>query len=256
MLFIIQKFWDLTFSTETKPIAPIDFYQLASFGRRMQQYAYWYNSINGSSDSRKKLFWFFNGGYGFSNEPQADYLYVNQGLRYRFSPKLDVSVSGELTRDGKNIGYAFYDNVSNEPIVGQRDVREYAGEVSLKLNLNPNTNFTARFRHYNSFITYKAFYQVDALGEWRNKPVAFQQGLDENYNLQNVDVFFNWMFKPGSRVVLSYKQWLNDAYLLNEKTENTYFNNVHQFIKTPHAFELSARVIFFLDYNYGLRRKV
>jgi hypothetical protein len=125
----------------------------------------------------------------------------------------------------------------------------------MKLNLSPNTNFTARFRHYNSFTTYTGFFTVDDKGEWRHQPVAFEKGHDENYNLQNVDVFFNWIFRPGSRVVVSYKQWLNDAYLFNEKTGNSYFNNAYQFIKTPHAFELSTRVIFFLDYNQTGNRK-
>jgi hypothetical protein len=140
-------------------------------------------------------------------------------------------------------------------VVGQRDVRQYSGELSMKLNLSANTNITARFRHYNSFLTYRAFYKVDEEGEWKNKPVLFQDGHNENYNLQNVDVFFNWMFRPGSRVVLSYKQWLNDAYELNELHNNSYYDNVRQFIKKPHAYELSLRVIYFLDYNHLKDRK-
>jgi len=43
--------------------------------------------------------------------------------------------------------------------------------------------------------------------------------------------------------------------MLNEKTGNSYFNNAYQFIKMPHAFELSARVIFFLDYNQAGKQK-
>jgi len=246
---LFKNFWDITFSTESKPFAPIDFYQLGGFGKRLKVYPYWYNSLNGSSDSRKRLFWYYNIGYGISNEHHTDFIYTNQGFRYRCSPKLDISISGDVSRDNSNMGYAFYDAIRNEPVVGKRDVREYSGELSMKLNLSPTINFTGRFRHYNSFIRYTAFYHVDEVGEWRNSPVAYQAGNDENFNLQNVDVFFNWMFRPGSRLVLSYKQWLNDAYLLNERTGNTYFNNVHQFIRTPHAYEFSMRVIFFLDYS-------
>jgi hypothetical protein len=62
------------------------------------------------------------------------------------------------------------------------------------------------------------------------------------------------MFRPGSRIVLSYKQWLNDAYILNEQRDNSYYRNVSQIIRQPKAFELNARVIFFLDYN-TLRKK-
>ncbi len=251
---LFKNFWDVTYNTETKPIAPIDYYQLGSFGKVLKTFPYLFNSIDGSSDSRKKIFWAFNFGYGISNAKHTDYVYLNQTLRYRFSPKLEMSIQGEVTRDNGNIGYAFYDDVLNEPVAGQRNLREYNGEISLKYNVNPNMNFTARFRHYNSFITYTYFHLVDASGEWRNTTLSNISGYNENYNLQNVDVFYNWMFKPGSRIVVSYKQWLNDSYLLNDKSTNSYFNNVRQIIKSPHAFELAVRFIYFLDYN-SLRKK-
>ena len=110
-------------------------------------------------------------------------------------------------------------------------------------------NFTARFRHYTNFITNRSFHLVDNNGNWKNSPYPYQNGLNENYNLQNVDVFFNWMFKPGSRFVLSYKQWLNDSYIINSKMDNVYVQNVYQIIQKPKAFEIAARFIYFLDWN-------
>ncbi|MBK7763455.1 MAG: carbohydrate binding family 9 domain-containing protein [Bacteroidetes bacterium] len=246
---LFKSFWDITLSTESKPFAPIDFYQLGAWGKKLKTLPYFYNALNGSSDSRKKLFWAYYGGYGISNMKHSDYLYLNQSLRYRFSSKLDISIGGEVTRDNSAIGFAYYDNSLNEPIAGRRDVREYSGEINVKYNLNPNTNLTARFRHYNSFITYTSFHLVEENGEWKNQTLPYQNGYNENFNLQNIDIFFNWMFKPGSRLVVSYKQWLNDAYLLNQKNENSYFHNVGQLVSKPHAFELALRVIYFLDYN-------
>lgn len=246
---LFKSFWDVTFSLESKPFAPNDYYQLRSFNQILKTYPYVYLSTNGSSDSRKKLFWAFYGGYGQSNERHTQYVNLNQTLRYRFSPRLDVIIKGEYTTDNNNIGYAYYDNMLNLPVVGRRDVREYSAELSVKYNLNPNMNFTGRFRHYNSFITYNGFHLTDTKGEWRNLPLKYRTGLNENYNLQNVDVFFNWMFRPGSRVVLSYKQWLNDAYLVDYASSSTFVKNVSQVIKSPHAYEFAIRFIYFLDYN-------
>ena len=154
-----------------------------------------------------------------------------------------------MTLDQSNIGYALFDNTLNEPIAGRRDVTEYEGQLSLKFNFSPVMNLTGRFRHYNSFINYISFHRVNEKGEWKTNTYPFQKNLNENFNLQNVDLFFNWMFRPGSRLVLSYKQWLGDEYILNSQIESKYFNNVYQIIKSPHAFELSARVIFFMDYS-------
>jgi hypothetical protein len=151
--------------------------------------------------------------------------------------------------DKSNIGYSYYSNIINEPIIARRDVKEIVTELNLKLNFDPNTNLTARFRHYNSIILNRSFNLVDNKGNWESNQLPFTTSFDENYNLQNIDIFFNWMFRPGSRFVLSYKQWLNDAYLLNSDRNGAYSRNVANIVLAPKAFELSARFIYFLDYN-------
>lgn len=249
LFLLFKNFWDVSLGFETKPFAPIDYYQLGSFGKKLLYLPYFYSSIGGSSDSRKKLFWNYYVGYGFSNIKNADYFNFNQGFRYQFSQSLEAGISGNFTFDESNIGYALFDQALNEPIVGRRNVTEYEGQVNIKYNFSPTMNLTARFRHYNSFIHYTSFHTVEDGGAWQNSNYPFQPNFNENYNVQNVDLFFNWVFRPGSRMVLSYKQWLGDEYLLNDRLENNYINNVYQIIKSPHAFELSARIIFFIDYS-------
>ena len=247
--WLFKNFWDITYEIETKPITPTDYYQLRNFNKKLKQFPYFFQSLNGSSDSRKKLFWNFYFGYGFSSNKTNNYCYVENGLRYLIKNKFELSVSGNMTRDNSNIGYALDDANLNEPVAGLRNVREYSGLLSVKYNVSPTMNFTARFRHYTNFISYRSFHLVDNNGNWKNSPYPFQNGMNENYNLQNVDVFFNWMFKPGSRFVLSYKQWLNDSYIINSKMDNVYAQNVYEIIKKPKAFEVAARFIYFLDWN-------
>ena len=57
------------------------------------------------------------------------------------------------------------------------------------------------------------------------------------------------MYRPGSRLVLSYKQWLQDAYLLNTDRNAPFHRNVYGVIQSPKAYELNLRLIYFLDYN-------
>jgi hypothetical protein len=246
---LLKNFWDITYYTELVPNRPLDFYQLGGFNKLLITYPYWYNGINGSSDSRKKLFWYYEFGYGFSNNKHADYAEANQSVRYRFNSKFEMSVGANIKRDNSNIGYAYYDSKNKIPVIGRRDVREYSGQISMKYNVNPFMNFTARFRHYNSYLSYLTFHHVDVKGEWQSSLLPFNKSYDENYNLQNVDIFYNWIFRPGSRLVVSYKQWLNDAYIINERQRNNYFNNVGQIIKSPKAYEVAIRLIYFIDYN-------
>lgn len=254
LFLLFKNFWDVSLGFETRPLATTDFYQLNFFEKKLLFLPYFYSSVGGSSDSRKKLFWNFYGGYGFSDIKNANYLSINQGLRYQFNQRLEASVQCNYTFDESNIGFALFDNVINQPIVGRRKVTQYDGQFSLKLNFSPNMNLTGRFRHYNSFIHYTSFHTVSESGAWQQNTYPYQKDLNENFNLQNIDLFYNWMFKPGSRLVLSYKQWLGDAYILNNRADNSYMENVYQVIRSPHAFELSARVIFFIDYS-KLKRK-
>jgi hypothetical protein len=253
---LFKNFWDITFSAESKPKAPIDYYQLSDYGMKLKTYPYLYLSVNGSSDSRKKLFWAFYGGYGSANEPHTSYRSISQQLRYRFSTKVEVSTGFNSSKDENNIGYAFSNSNPNLPIIGLRDITEFTSEVNIKYNASPNINFTARFRHYNSFVLYRSFHQTEEDGEWRNLPVDYTTAYNENFNLQNIDVFFNWIFRPGSRMVVSYKQWLNDAYILNDRLENTYLQNVRQVIHSPKAYEMAVRFIYFIDYSKVKMRSV
>ncbi len=246
---LFKNWWDVTFEIDTRPFQPVDFYQLRRWNKRLYVYPYFYTGINGSSDSRKKIFWAYSLGHGVSNEKGAVYTFVSQSLRKMFGSKWEVTVGGSGTFDNNNIGYSYFDATIQEPIVARRYVREYSGDISLKWNINPDMNLTGRFRHYNARIDNRSFHRTDALGAWRELEVFTNVQSNENYNLQNIDVFFNWMFRPGSRIVLSYKQWLNDAYILNEQLGNSYMRNVFQIIRAPKSFECNARVIFFLDYN-------
>lgn len=253
---LFKSFLDITFSFESRPIAPIDFYQLGAYGKKLKMLPYFYAGIDGSTDSRKKIFWGYYLGYGISNIRGADYINMQHSLRYQMGTKTELQIKGSWTADNSNIGFAYFDNIISEPIVGRRNVKEINSELSFKYNFTPVLNLTGRIRHYNSKISYKSFHTINSEGEWTQSNIAPNANYNENFNLQNIDIFFNWIFKPGSRVVISYKQWLNDAYVLNSQFENNYGTNFYHIIKSPHAFELSARVIYFLDYNSLSKRKI
>ena len=246
---LFKNWWDVTFELETRPLGYVDFYQLGAWNKRLQMYPYTFVGINGSSDSRKKLFWAYYIGYGYSFEKAVDYTYVEQSIRKQFGDRWEVSLRGELTNDRANLGLGYVDAQNNEPIVARRNVYQINGEVNVKMNISPTLNLTGRIRHYNAQIHNKSFHRTDALGAWKPYAVVFKNGLDENYNLQQVDIFLNWIFRPGSRLVLSYKQWLNDAYILNDERGRGYFYNVFQVVQQPKAMEFNIRWIYFVDYD-------
>ncbi len=255
---LLKNFWDISITLENTPYAPINFYQLAGFGERIKEFPYLFGQINGSTDSRKKFFWAWNFGRGRATiAPNPNYTSTRNTIRYRFNDHLEISTTYRRINNESNIGYSFYDASLKRPIVAFRNILEQTGQLDLTYNFSPDLNLTGRFRHYNSQITNKSLHTTSPNGEWQSNSYATSQAAayDENYNLQNIDVFLNWIYAPGSRMILSYKQWLNDAYVLNSSIENSFSNNLFQVIEKPKAFEVSLRFIYFLDYN-GMKRFV
>jgi hypothetical protein len=83
----------------------------------LQTNPYFWTALGGSSDSRRKIFWAYYAGYGFSKYNKSGYFYAEQSLRYLFRNKLEFSVKGILTRDDSNVGYAYYDEAAHMPVV-------------------------------------------------------------------------------------------------------------------------------------------
>lgn len=249
---LLKNFWDISVSLESTPFAPVNFYQLASFGERIKEFPYVFASLNGSTDSRKRIYYGYNFGLGRGTiKPNPNYTFISNSLRFRFNDHLSATVLYEIENNQSNIGYSFYESSINRPIVAFRNIKEQTAQLNVSYNFNPNLNLTGRFRHYNSQIRNKSLHTTSPNGDWQNNLYTGSKASDndENYNLQNVDVFLNWMYAPGSRMVVSYKQYLNDAYILNTELENSFGNNIYQVIERPKAFEISLRFIYFLDYN-------
>lgn len=249
---LLKNFWDISFTLENTPLAPINFYQLASFGERIKEFPYIFGRLNGSTDSRKRLFWAWDYGRGNGTiKPLPRYINLSNTLRYRFNDHLEVSATYSYENNESNIGFSFYDGVIARPLVAFRDILEQTGQLDLAYNFSPNLNITGRFRHYNSKIRNKSLHTTSANGDWQNNTYngATASDYNENYNLQNIDVFLNWIYAPGSRMIISYKQWLNDAYVLNSSEGNSFTNNLFQVIEKPKAFEVSVRFIYYLDYG-------
>jgi hypothetical protein len=116
-------------------------------------------------------------------------------------------------------------------------------------------NITFRARHFWNAVHYLAFYTVKEDGYYSER--SFIPDLDQNFNAFNVDAFFTWDFRPGSRVIAGYKNSLGRDYLfnLNGTRYKKWGNNFLQTFDLPHGNELTLRLIYFLDYNQFRRRQ-
>jgi len=145
--------------------------------------------------------------------------------------------------------------MNGDPIAGKRDVTNFTTLLTGTFNFTPRQNLILRARHYWSKVLYNKFYTIDANGNFVNRPDPVPPGgNDENFNLFNVDAFFTWDFRLGSRLIVGYKNWLGENEYVDGTVNKKYFNNLSEVFNVRHGNELTVRFIYFLDYNQ-LRKK-
>lgn len=250
--WLFKNMWDVRLIIGGEPIWKHDYFELRTPGKFLKMPKYGYIVVGGSTDSRKRLFINYEMGFAEAVLPDNPYYEINIGARYRFSNKLSLSIESERQQDRGQIGYAFERESNGDPIIGFRQVKDMNMVLSGIYNFTPRMNLTLRARHYWSNVHYQSFHNVSEDGGY--KPRAFINGRDYDFNAFNVDAFFTWDFKPGSRIVAGYKNWLGDDYMIAQAGQN-YTKNFSSTLELPHGNELTLRVIFFLDYNQ-LRKKL
>jgi hypothetical protein len=246
------NFWDLSVSVSTFPTAQNDYFELRTPGRFLTRPREMTFRVNGSSDSRKRLFFSFEAAYAPRAKGDNNYNQQEAGLRYRFSDRFLMSINYFRQFENNQIGYAFRREANGEPIVGYRDFKESVGTITGNYSFTSRINLSLRARHYWNWLRYNSFYNVDGAG--RHLPRAFIPNQVVNYNAFNLDAFFTWDFRYGSRIVLGWKNWLGNNFAVDRTRYSSYLGNLGQIFGASHGNEITARVIFFLDYN-SLRKK-
>ena len=253
--YFLRNFWDINIQYLSRPIWQNDFFELRTPGRVVKMMPWHYGGLIGSTDSRKRFYVSYDAGYASTPSfKNAEFFRYKLSFRYRFNDWLSLTISSEGKRDMGNVGYAFIREPNGDPIIGWRDVYEQTTLLTGLLNFTPRMFLTLRARHYWSSVQYEKFFNVDDKGNWINRP--FIPGIDNNYNAYNLDVFYNWDFMYGSRLVIGWKNWMPFDYSIDGNIYNSYGKNLRQVFQLPQGKELTARLIYFLDYQKLKRKKV
>ncbi len=243
--WFFKNFWDLTLSANVQPVWQRDYFELRTEGRMMKKTGYYYVSASGSSDSRKRFFLKYLLGYAESPLPNDPYYSLQIAPRYRFSEHFSLDVDVTRVHDHGNYGYA-YRETSGEPVAGLRQMTNLTTIVNAIYNFSSRMNLSMRARHYWSKVLYDKFYYVDANGDLL--PHAFVSGKDQNFNAFNLDMFYTWDFRYGSKLIIGYKNWLGNDFPINGINYKSYTGNLAQVFQQPHGNELTVRLIYYLDY--------
>lgn len=253
LLHVFLNYWDVSFNVESVPFYSYDFYELRTPGKMLKMQPYSYFGIEGSTDSRKKLFANYEAGYGnFSPMPNDAYFNTALGFRYRFNTKLSVEIRAEQTVDKGNVGFAYFE-APLQPVIGLRKVNEFTTSLKAIYNFKARMNLNFRVRHYWSKVQYMQMFSVDEGGNWL--PHDFVEGHDDNFNAFNIDMFFNWDFRPGSKLIFSWKNGLGPEVFLDGGLYPGYYRNLIRSFQLPHSNVISLKLIYYIDAGKFLTRR-
>ena len=251
--WVLKNFWDVKLSLGSLPLGENDYFVLNTPGRYVKRPSWSYASLEGNSDNRKKLFinYKFLKGY-FHDERDHDYQFASLGLRYRFSNKISLEISAKEEIETEYIVYAGR-QLNGQPIIAFVDFTDITSIFSGIYNFSSRANLTMRVRHNWSKVLYNRLANVSPVGE----PIPNNNsilGLNENENYFNLDAFFTWDFRLGSRLVVGWKNFLGNEEFVNGRDNFDYFSNLGKLLGLRHGNEITLRFIYFLDYNQ-LKRK-
>lgn len=252
--FLLKNFWDIAFNVQTRPQWYNDFFVHSNqyTGYFLKRAPYWYAGFNGSSDSRKKLYFNFALAGAESPLPKDPFWSSEFGLRYRLNDKFQLSADMAIEQDRGNWGWSFQNNPDGSPIIARRNVKRNTGIVSAQYSFTPRMNWTVRLRHYWSLLRNTNFYDLKPDGYWQERP--FMNGNDVNFNTFNLDMFYTWDFLLGSRITVAWKNALGGNAYIDPYSNLSYFKNLGKVLSNDHSNEITVKVVYFLDY-LSLRKK-
>ncbi|MES1215127.1 MAG: DUF5916 domain-containing protein [Bacteroidota bacterium] len=250
--WVFRNFWDLTLTGVLTPLKEHNFFELRTPGRYLEYPLNYAFDLTGNTDSRKRALVTYDFIWAQAPETKNIFYRTAVSARYRFSNKLTLQLDETRDYEENQLGYAFIRETNNEPIVAFRDNLSVTSVFSGIYNFTPRINLTVRARHYWNKVEYKSFYDVDDKGLLVSR--AFISNHDENVNIFNVDAFFTWDFRLGSRMILGWKNWLGDNEYVDGSRYGSLYHNFQQTLNLRHGNEVTLKFIYFLDYNQ-LRKK-
>jgi hypothetical protein len=98
-------------------------------------------------------------------------------------------------------------------------------------------------------------FHVDSEGNFQNLEIPVVPRSDNNYNALNVDAFYTWDFSLGSRLIIAWKNAIGPDVTINGEQYKKYMVNLFEAFASPLSNQISAKIIYFIDYNQLRRNK-
>lgn len=236
----------------TSPFESYDYFEPRVEGRFQKEIRFYYAYAGISTDYRKKvaLDLSFNLS-NFIDRFVSEGYNINSTLRYRMSDRLTLKWNSQYNFDPYNLGFA--DITENDTIIyGTRYLNTYVNQLGISWIFNKDMYVTLNARHYWLTARYRNYLTLEENGELTEN-YDYNINNDFSYNAFNIDLIYSWRFAPGSDIIFSYKNAIEEDEIQITSVPS-YDSNFKKVLNSPQSNSVSLKILFYLDYNY-LRKK-
>jgi hypothetical protein len=251
MSAVTKKFLYMNLNYDSQISRGFDFFEPRVEGMKFQTFKYFRMGGFISSDYRKRLAIDAGGGFAqYENE-------ARQIRNYRVSPRFRLNDKWMFIyvyskqAHFNDIGFSTFNN--DLPVFGKRDVVSHTNVLTISYAWNPVNSMNVRFRHYWGYSRYHEFFDLNEDGTLvnsaftgYNSETGVNDLVNRNFNSLTVDLFYKWIFRPGSELIFAWKYALLNE---NNQIPPGLWDDLSGLSGLPFSNSISLRLNYFLDYR-------
>ena len=212
-----------------------------------------------STDYRKKLATDVNFSYRYFDYSGRENISFSVGPRIRFNDNFSLFWRSSFNIFNLDIGYVNKALASGQSLelkpddvlLGLRNRSIAEHQITARFIFNAVMGIDMRIRHYWDNVSYKQFALMDPSGNpslviFDGKNEYGEPIYDNNYNLLNIDMQYQWRFAPGSDLIFV---WKSNVFNNTKEVNSSYFDGLAQLYNADRQNSFSLRLIYFIDYQ-------
>lgn len=239
--------YELFMRVEYNPMGMKDYFEPRVEGRYYQLDKSYELFARMETDSRKKL------AIGGDIRIQRIFSPFNQrdigfdiSPRLRLNDRFNISARTEYTKRENDIGYV--EDINEDSIYfGKRQSPTFINQIQANYIFTNNISLSFNLRHYWARVAYDGdYYFLNPDGTLRE--IENDLKVENiNYNAFTIDMVFKWNFAPASWLTIVWKNIVDSE---GNRIINNYFDNVDQMFKDNQVNSFSAKILYYLDYQF------
>ncbi len=250
-----KNFWGFSINLDATPVPSNDFFEARVNGYVFERPEDFSIGTSLSTDRRRNLFISTRARLWQRPDWNQTDQSLNLSARMRVGSRFEVNHNIDYQSRRNERGYVtrLFDDQGalSNVVIGVRDVRNLTNTLSSSYIFTNRMGLTFRLRHYWSRVLYSNYFdlseddKLSPLDYTGIDPVSGDARHNRNFNQFNIDMEYNWQFRPGSEIRVIWKRSIGTDDL---RTDLDFFQNLDNTISAPNFDTITVRMVYFIDY--------